>query len=235
MSLETEKVPVPLWIIVVLGFLVVTAIMAAWYYWLDDQSVKMIGLVGGVVSGLIVFILTFATMVRPIQELDRYKRMGIKSVLRNRHDKDYYGRIVANARKDVRVMGASCTRFVEDFLDLRGDDRVLVDALHKNPTLRVQLLVPQEQYMPVPTRARSRALGKLLDPLRQEFGDRVELRRFGEKAVHGFVIVDDDLIAGPIFEGERSKYAPAVHVGMWTDFARKYSEYFDEVWENNAP
>ena len=202
MKLETGRVLVPLWIIVVLALVAVTALIGVWYYWLDDKSVKMIPVVAGVVSGLIVFILTFATMVSPIQDLDRYKRMGIKSVLRNRHDKDYYGRLVASARKDVRVMGASCTRFVEDFLDIGADDKVLVDALHKNSMLRVQLLTPQEQYMTDPTKARSRPLGKLLDALRREFGDRVELRRFDEKATHGFVIVDEDLIAGPIFESD---------------------------------
>jgi hypothetical protein len=235
MSLETEKVTVPLWFLMLLGLLAVTAAMGAWYYWLDDQSAKMISLVGGVVSALLVFILTFATTVRPIQQLDRYKRMGIRAVLRNRHDKEYYRRIVANAKKDVRVMGASCTRFIEDFLDVKSDDRVLVNALRINPALRVQLLTPQEQYMAESAKVRSQEVGKLLAPLKREFGERIEMRRFAERAAHSLVIVDDDLVAGPIFEGDKSKYAPAVHVSMWTDFARKYSEHFDEVWQASAP
>jgi hypothetical protein len=229
MNFETEKVIVPLWLLMLFGLLAVTAVMGAWYYWLDDQSAKMIGLVGGIVSALVVFSLTFVTTVRPIQQLDRYRRMGIRAVLRNRHDKEYYRKIVANAKKDVRVMGASCTRFIEDFLDVKSDDRVLVTALRINSALRVQLLAPQEQYMAESAKARSQEVSKLLDLLKREFGDRIEMRRFAERAAHSLVIVDDDLVAGPIFEGDKSKYAPAVHVAMWTDFARKYSEHFDEV------
>jgi hypothetical protein len=235
MSFETEKIAVPLWVLMVLGLLLVTAVMGVWYFWLDDQSVKMIGLVGGIVSGLAVFLLTFAVTIRPLQQLDRYHRMGIRAVLRNRHDKEYYRKVVAKAKKDVRVMGASCTRFVEDFLDIKSDDKVLVDALRINPTLRVQLLTPQERHMVPGTKARLPELGKLLDALAGEFGNRVEMRHFAWRAAHSFVIVDDDLVAGPIFEGDKSKHAPAVHVSMSTAFARKYSEHFNEVWEASAP
>jgi hypothetical protein len=231
MSLETENVTIPLWLLVLGGILVVSALMGTWYSWLDDQSVKMIGFVGGVVSGLVVFMLTFVTMIRPMQKLDHYERMGIRAVLRNRHDKEYYRTIVANAKKDVRVMGASCTRFMEDFLDVRSDDKVLVDALRMNPTLTVRLLTPQMQYMTEAANARSQEVGRLLTALTNEFDTRIELRRFGHKPAHSFVIVDNDLVAGPIFESDKRKYAPAVHVAMSTDFARKYSEHFDEIWQ----
>jgi hypothetical protein len=152
-------------------------------------------------------------------------------MLRNRHDKEYYRTIVANAKKDVRVMGASCTRFMEDFLDVRSDDKVLVDALRMNPTLTVRLLTPQKQYMTEAANARSQEVGRLLTALTNEFDKRIELRRFGHKPAHSFVIVDNDLVAGPIFESDKSKYTPAVHVAMSTDFARKYSEHFDEIWQ----
>jgi hypothetical protein len=233
-SFETEKVPVPLWALMLVSLLLVMAVMAVWYFFLDDQSVKMMGLVGGIVSALVVSILTFAMTIRPIQQLDRYERMGIKAVLRNRHDKDYYRRIVGEAQKDVRVMGASCTRFIEDFLDAKSDDRVLVDALRLHRNLTVRLLAPQEQYLAESAKARSRDVDKLLEPLRQEFGDRIEIRRFPERATHSVVIVDENLIAGPIFKDDKSKYAPAVHLAMSTDFARKYSEHFDDVWQTSA-
>lgn len=161
--------------------------------------------------------------------------MGIRAILRNRHDKNYYRTIVKDSRNTVKVMGASCTRFVEDFLDDKSDDRVLVDALRANRSLQVQLLIPQDQYMGEGALARAQGLDRFLAPLRQEFGDRVELRRFADKAGHSFVIADDELIAGPVFEGDKSKYAPAVHVAMSTDFARKYSEHFDDVWQACAP
>ena len=39
-------------------------------------------------------------MIRPMQKLNRYERMGIRAVLRNRHDKEYYRTIVANATEE---------------------------------------------------------------------------------------------------------------------------------------
>jgi hypothetical protein len=44
-------------------------------------------------------------------------------------------------------MGASCTRFVEDFLDSQNEDHVLIDALQRNKKLRVQLLIPDDSHL----------------------------------------------------------------------------------------
>lgn len=233
MSIETEKVALPLWLLILVGVVAVTIMMAVWYYWIDEQNVKMIGIVGGVVSGLVVAILTSATTVRLVQKVDHYNQMGIKAVLRNRHDKEYYRSLISRAKKDVRVMGASCTQFIEDFLDVKSDDKVLVEALRINTALRVRLLIPDEQHMAENAKARSQALDEPIKLLKREFKSRFEIRRFAGQAAHSVVIVDDDLLAGPIFEVDKSKHAPAVHVAMSTDFARKYSEHFDEVWEAN--
>ena len=81
MSIETEKVALPLWLLILVGVVAVTIMMAVWYYWIDEQNVKMIGIVGGVVSGLVVAILTSATTVRLVQKVDYYNQMGIKAVL----------------------------------------------------------------------------------------------------------------------------------------------------------
>jgi hypothetical protein len=234
MSLETEKIAIPLPYLILGAAALITTVIFIWYLELDDQSAKMIALLGGLVGALVVSILTSATTLKLSQEVSRYRDMGVKSVLRNRHDKEYYRAIVRNAKEDVRVMGASCTRFIEDFLDKRSEDSVLVTALRVNPALRVRLMAPGDIYMASATRARSDETNRYLVELTKEFGDRVELRRFDHKPAHSFVIVDEDLIAGPVFESSKSKYAPAVHVTMSTEFARKYSEYFDAEWENNV-
>jgi hypothetical protein len=235
MNFETGKLAVPQWLILILIMLVLIVAAGVYYYLLDPDDVKWVGLVGGVVTGLIVFILTFVTSIRPLQKLDRYERMGIRGILANRHDKAYYGGLVGSAERVVRVMGASCTRFVDDFLDLRNEDKVLVDALRKHRRLKVQILIPEQRYMAEGAKTRAHSLDKKLGELRTEFGDRIELRRFSNRAQHSFVIADDDLVAGPVFEGDQSKYAPAVHVAMSTRFAQKYDEHFEAVWISCAP
>jgi len=234
MKLETDKIPVPLWVLFILGLSVLTVGFVIWYYFIDDNNAKLSGLVGGISSGLAVAIFTFAISIRPLQTLDKFERMGIRELLTNRHDKIYYQCIVGNAQKDVCVMGASCTRFVEDFLDMDSDDKVLVDALSKHRNLRVQLLIPEEQYMSPEAKIRSGIVKGKITALKAEFKGRVELRHFPERAQHSFVISDNDLIAGPIFESDKSKHAPAVHVAMSTPFGQKYREHFDHVWDTSA-
>jgi hypothetical protein len=235
MNFITGKMSIPSWLILVITLSAILILLLGWYYFISDNNVKLLSLIGGIVAGLVVAILTFVIQVSPLQELDRFKRMGIKEVLANRHDKIYYGRIVADAENTVCVMGASCTRFVEDFLDMESDDKVLVDALRKHRQLRVQLLVPDETHMAPEARARTGAVDRKMSALKPEFGHRVELRRFPAAAQHSCVISDNDLIAGPIFESDKGKYAPAVHVAMSTVFAQKYKEHFDDVWENSSP
>ena len=118
MNFITGRMWVPLWTALIVVLLALTTLSLFWYYALDANNVKLVGLVGGVVSGLVVAVLTFVISIRPLQELDQFQRMGIKALLANRHDKIYYGQVVRDAQKEVCVMGASCTRFVEDFLNV---------------------------------------------------------------------------------------------------------------------
>lgn len=231
MNLETGKVSVPLWVMWVVVLVAVTIAFWVWYLNIDDEDTKLVGLVGGIVSGLVLYIGTFVTLLKPLQDLDRFNRMGIRNLLANRHDKAYYHRLLVGAENEVMVMGASCTRFVDDFLDASADDKVLVDALRANKGLTVQLLIPAAQYLSPEAGRRSSGMEKKLGNLRSEFGNRVELRRFEFPAQHSFVICDDDMVAGPIFDGDASRHAPAVHVSTSTAFAKKYREHFELVWQ----
>ncbi len=66
--------------------------------------------------------------------------------------------------------------------------------------------------------------------VKARFGDRVELRRFDDAARHSLVIADNDLVAGPVFDDDKSRHAPAVHVGIETVFGQKYYSHFETVW-----
>jgi len=232
MNFEQHKVRVPLWLIWMIAVIIAIGLLSYWYYLIDPTDSKLIGLVGGVVTGLIVYLATFLTLLRPLLELDRFHRMGIKGLLANRHDQAYYRGLVAKSRMRVDVMGASCNRFVRDFLDLKSDDKVLVDALNRHSQLRVRLLIPTDAHMSDDTRSGVPNTLEQITAIRKRFGSRVELRRFDDKARHSFVVVDNDLVAGPIFEDSVSRHAPAVHVAAETLFGEKYHAYFEEVWKS---
>ncbi|MFT4117916.1 hypothetical protein [Bradyrhizobium sp.] len=227
---ETQSVSVPKWLLIVLIVTIITLVAGIYYYNLDANDAKLVGLVGGVISGGLVFLLTYIVSVQPLRDLARYEQMGIRGLLASRHDKAYYTALVSKARRSVQVMGASCTRFVDDFLDPQSEDHALLDALRRHQGLHVQLLIPDDKHISEDAKARLPSLFHKLHALSGEFGKRIELRRFPAKAQHSFVSADDDLVAGPIFQDNESKYAPAVHVAMSTRFAQKYHDHFETVW-----
>lgn len=234
MNFETGRVGVPLWLILSGAITIVTAVFGYWYYTLDQNNVKLVGFVGGIVTGLIVYLATFLTLIRPIQELDKFRSMGVKALLANRHSQGYYRDLVAYSSRRVDVMGASCSRFVQDFLDIESEDKVLVDALNRYSQLKVRLLIPDDKHLGEDAGTRARSMLPKIAALRQQFGDRVELRRFKNTAHHSFVLADNNLVAGPIFEGDKSRYAPAVHVVADTPFGRKYDDHFDTIWDSSS-
>lgn len=234
MSYEGRKFEVPLWLLILIGIAVVASLFAILYFKVDASNTKLVGLIGGVVSGLIVFIFTYVSLLKPVLDVDKFHRMGIKGLLGNRHDKKYYSDLVKTAETRVDVTGASCTRFVDDFLDPDSDDKVLVDALNRHGRLKVRLLFPTDEHMAEEARRRLPAMLRKVETVRNRFGDRMQVRRFDDKARHSFVLVDNDLIAGPIFEDDKSKHAPAVHVTTTTAFAQKYSGFFEDVWDRSA-
>lgn len=234
MNFETDRFRVPLWLMLTLALSIVTVGIGYWYYKIDPADAKLLGLAGGLLTGLIVYLFTYITLLRPIIELDRFHQMGIKALLSNRHDKDYYRRLLETSRYKVDVIGASCSRFVRDFLDPDDDDAILIAGLNRRRQLRIRLLIPSDAHMSQEARNATAVTMRTLAALTSSFGDRIELRRFDDQARHSFVIADDNLVAGPIFETDKSRHAPAVHVLTRTLFGQKYSSYFQGLWDSAA-
>jgi hypothetical protein len=233
MDIEKDKVVTPLWAVVLIVLTILTLALGVWYYRVADSDVKTLGLLGGIIGGLVVFILTFFGYINLFQQLGFFRRLGVRNLLVNRHLKDYYKKYVGNAKERVDVMGSSCSRFVDDFLDVDKEDRVLVDAMAAHPGLKVRLLVPDEKHMSVDAKARLAKAKEKLIKLHKQLPDRVQVRRFAEEARHSLVIADEDLITGPIFETDRGMYDPAVHVLASTAFGKKYLKHFDDIWSKS--
>lgn len=210
--------------------LILTTILVALVFFLSD-GLKWQALAGGLLGGLTVYIFEHMTRIRVYGELEEHKKMGFRGLLRNRHDKKYYGKILKRAKKSVKVMGTSCSRFIRDFLDRDSDEHVLVNRLRDRPDLKVYLLVPREERMADRNRSAFRSVSGQVQGAKEEFMERIQIRRFDDEARHSIVIVDDQLIAGPVFDDDRSSYEPAVHVLLESRLGGKYAEYFRLQWD----
>ena len=227
-----EHVNIPKWFLFVAFLVLVLGISVFLYFGFEEKNAKALSLLSGLISGLILYILSFITGLYSVREIGRFKKMRIKNLLKNRHDKSYYKPIFASSESHVEVMGASCTRLISDFLDENSDDKVLIDAMRAHSNLKVRLLIPQQRYMTSSAKVNWKNFSEKATNLQKQFSGQFEIRRFSHAARHSFVIVDNEMIAGPIFEGQDSKYAPAVHVHIKTEFAQKYLKYFEGIWDD---
>lgn len=226
----TARVP---WWMMLVGVCVILTVVS-WFWLGNTDDPRMMGIVSGLFSGLVLYVFGLITQVTVFNELERYRAMGVQALLENRHDKTYYGPLLSDASETVRVMGASATRFIDDFMDADADAHVLLDRLHANKRLQVQLLVPTHEFMSPDAKNRYDAkLGKI-EQLKAEFQGRFAIRRFPHEARHSFVMVDGAFVGGPVFDGDKSRHAPAVHVVANKPFAIKYRDYFNESWDKSA-
>lgn len=231
-SFEQMTARIPWWMILVAVCIIFT--VGTWYWLSKTDDPRMMGIVSGLFSGLVLYVFGLITQVTVFNKLEKYRSMGVEALLENRHDKTYYGPLLSGASDTVRVMGASATRFIDDFMDADADNHVLLDRLHANKRLHVQLLVPTQEFMSPDAKNRYDAKAGRIEQLKAEFQGRFLIRRFSHEARHSFVMVDGDFIGGPVFDGDKSRHAPAVHVVASKPFAVKYSDYFNESWETSA-
>ena len=223
-----QKVVLPFWFVVLAAILVALSCVLLGLFTTKNDTV--IALLGGLAGGLVVYTISFVTDIGQLRQLDRFRKMGIKKILSTRHNVLYYGEVIGQAKFEVMVMGTSCHRFITDFLDRKADDKALVDLLRQFPKLQVRILVPSDDFMDEDSRTKLGLVLPKLEHLQGEFGNRVKLKRFKDSARLSMVVVDDELIVGPVLPGIESRQAPAVHVKRQTDYGRKHVEYFDNVW-----
>ena len=230
---EFSKFPTSTWVFILLILILLIFVLSV-AYWFQENP-KLIAFVGGAISGLIVYLISHIKDIVIFKKLSKFKRMGIRSILDNREDKSYYGQVVSKATETVKVMGATCSRFITDFMDSESDNHILLKQLNINENLTVQLLIPNQENMSNAAKQKFCLANDKITRAKRTYGDRISIRKFPYKASHSIVIIDDDLIAGPIFTDEGSKNAPAVHVKTQTSFGNKYITYFNRIWEESVP
>lgn len=229
---EQMTARIPWWMMLVAVCLILA--VASWVWLSKTDDPRMMGIVSGLFSGLVLYVFGLITQVTVFNKLERYRAMGVEALLENRHDKTYYGPLLSTADDTVRVMGASATRFIDDFMDADADEHILLDRLHANKRLKVQLLVPTHEFMSPDAKNRYDAKSGKIEQLKSEFQGRFAIKRFPHEARHSFVMVDGAFVGGPVFDGDKSRHAPAVHVIANKPFATKYRDYFNESWGKSA-
>jgi hypothetical protein len=225
---ETRRFQVPFWAIILLLTISLAIGSGVWSFQTEDA--RVIGLMSGLSTGFVLFGCGLLLQIYLFQQLEKYRNMGVVALLDNRHEQSYYGPIVASAKQEVFVTGASGTRFIDDFLDGSSDNPVLLNAMRSHPDLIVRLLIPDDDHLSFEAASRWKLVQSKVDQVKHQFKTRFEVRRFPHEARQSFLLVDGDFIGGPVFEGDNSKHGPAVHVKGSKLYASKHRKYFETLW-----
>ena len=202
------------------------------YFEIEIENEKWVMLIGSTISGLIVVLLTVSLSYYEFKKIERFRQMGVIDMLPERTDKKYYEEILRNAKTLIQVMGTSCTRFLDDFGNQSRPDHVLIDVMDNNTTLKLQILVPDEKNMDEESKQKfnTSSMTQIINSLKEKYPERFKIKRFNFTPSHSFVRADHDLIVGPVFPRVDSRHAPAIHLKTSSEYAKKYIQYYEDVW-----
>lgn len=228
MQNDSKTISIPIWLIWVI--LIVLVALGLWFSLDDITDDKWRTVATGVISGLVVWLMTFVTQVQPLKKLQEFQATGFIALREGRYDEDYYSDLLKKARSRVDVTGTSGTKFLNDFLDKEANRHILLDAMRNNAALRVRLLVPNSENMTENSRNKFEAATRVLESVKKDFSKQFQVRYFDRPASHSFVLTDNDFIGGPVFFYAQSKDSPALHIIAAANYAIKHQVYFDRLW-----
>ncbi len=168
------------------------------------------------------------------REMSRLRALKIKDVLVSRDDEKYYGSLIANAEKEICVLGVTATRLLSDFADQGSpklEKKSLISALQRGVKLRI--LIANQKWLPREDASEKfpKAVRRLKE-LQNTFPNYFEYRIYDNQPSHTVFRADSECLVGPKFPQLESKNTPTVHTSSDGNFAKPYLDYFESVWNN---
>lgn len=214
---------------------IILILLAGFWLYFEIEHKKWVMLIGSTISGLIVVLVTVCLSYYDFKKIERFRQMGVKDILPERTDKKYYEKILRDAKTHVQVMGTSCTRFLDDFGNQSRQEHVLIETMDNNTTLNLQILVPDEKNMDEESKHKfnTSSMTQIINNLKAKYPERFNIKRFNFCPSHSLVRADNHLIVGPVFPKVDSRHAPAIHLDTSSEYAKKYIQYYEDVWNDS--
>jgi len=209
-------------------------------YWLEIiENTKVSAIISRLLTSFVVALFQAVLAWYDIKKIEKLKELKIIDILPSREDPVYYGNLISRSNKEIKLLGVTAQRFLDDFGDgspnAPAHRKVLIKALDDNNDIKVKLLIADQdaikdnsENLHKYTLARAR-----LDSLSKRYQNKFEYRYYKDKPTHSVMIIDNECIVGPIFPHVESKYTPAIHLRTDSAFAHHYIKYFDEEWNKS--
>jgi hypothetical protein len=214
---------------IILVTLLIATLISFRLFW-TTQSQQWAALFGGTATGLLVALIQYLIQWNEHNDIEQFKRLGIRRMLAYREGKDYYERLIEGASQEILVLGNTASRFLDDFANNERDDtQALVRALQRN--VRVRILVPEEQFLNESDKHLCARAKPKMEKLANDH-PTFQYKYFSHRAAHSLVRIDDECLVGPIFPHVSSKNSPAIHTLTSSPFVTHYIKHFEWEWNN---
>lgn len=212
---------------IIIGVLFLATCVCAFAYFQSDNP-KYEALLAGLVTGLIVAVIQYLLDWNEHAEIEAIKKLGIVRILPYRDDKAYYQPLLAQARREIFVLGNTASRFFEDFAHpVRSDSKTLLEALARG--VRVRILLPKACHIKEDDRPKAEAVKTRMSEIAKAHNN-FEFRYFDHAPANSLVKIDDDFLFGPIFSHINSKDSPTIHATAGSAMVAQYLQHIENEW-----
>jgi|GEM_PF-1416766 hypothetical protein len=193
---------------------------------------KLGNIFGGLFTGLLIAFIQHLILIDEKRRLDKIKALAVKNVLFNRDDKDYYRNIIFLSKNEIKIMGVTAYRLLNDFANTdssSANDKVLISALSRN--VKIKILLPNKEYLDDRNKANFDSTKSKMSEIKGLYKAAFDYKYFDHVPTQSIFNVDSETIIGPVIPGRSSKDTPAIHIFNTSKYAEIYMEYFNTEWE----
>lgn len=220
------EIKVPNYIIWVL-FYVVVFVVGGCLFFVGEWDVKIEALFSGIVVSALVGVVQILSGLDLYRKNRRLEKTKIVDVIDKRKDEERYAALIKQSRKQVLVLGSTCSRFMKDFVE---QSPIVSEAISRG--VNFKLLIPDDMHLDQEDRSKVETVTlKIYGEMDQREKRYFVIRRFSSPPNHSLVAVDDIYIVGPIFRKmKRSEVTPSIVFREGAQVANAYKEYFHQLW-----
>ncbi len=224
-----------IWIVIIVAILI--ALVLGSMYWNVNADSKLASIYSGLFTGLVIAIVQLFLSWYEFKEIEKFKSMGVIDIRADRDDRDFYERIIKQAKRNISLMGVTASRFIDDFADLNSDresSKVLLAAMDKG--VDIKILIPEAKYLAEPKQQTDAShVAKTFRKIKSKYPNRFEVKYFDHVPTHSIFFFDDQCILGPVFPEISSKDTPAIQLYTSSRYVQKYLDYFEKEWKQAQP
>lgn len=219
--------------VIILVCLVIATVVFGLVFW-NSANTKIMAIFGSLFAGIIVAIIQFIIAWQDYNQTEKLKELELIKVLYNRDSRTFYEEYIKGAKREIKMMGVTASRFFNDFADdspnATSNAKVLLDALQRN--VKVRILLPESDYVDGNKKGDVGKVKQIVKALNSKYPEySLEVKHFNHVPAHSIFNVDDKCIVGPVFPELESKYTPALYLRNSSPLAYKYLAYFDKEWD----